>query len=102
MHACPQRTRSEANPKGGAVKIGSSGTQIHPLASRAYTCRRSITASSTDDARVLAKRLQNPIGDRYSFLFPNNTNFNAALSKGTLKIALPRLICSRVLTCCLS
>jgi hypothetical protein len=38
---------------------------------------------STDDARVLAKRLQNPIGDRYSFLFPNNTNFNAALNKGT-------------------
>jgi hypothetical protein len=55
-----------------------------------------------DDARVLAKRLQHPNGDLDSFPFPNNTNFNAAPNKGTPRIALLRLICFRVVTCCLS
>jgi hypothetical protein len=51
---------------------------------------------------VLAKRLQNPIGDLDSFPFLDNTDFNAAPNKGAPKIALPRLICSQVVTCCLS
>jgi transposase-like protein len=34
MRKASQRTRSGANPKRGAVKIGPSGTQIHPLGSR--------------------------------------------------------------------
>jgi hypothetical protein len=40
-------------------------------------------ASSDDDATALAKKLQNPIGDLYSFPFQNNTNFNTGPHKGT-------------------
>jgi len=43
-------------------------------------------ASSADDATELAKKLQNPIGDLYSFPFQNNTNFNAGPHKGTQDI----------------
>ena len=43
-------------------------------------------ASSADDATALAKKLQNPIGDLYSFPFQNNTNFNAGPHKGTQDI----------------
>ena len=35
---------------------------------------------------VLAKKLQNPIGDLYSFPFQNNTNFNYGPHKGTQDI----------------
>ena len=37
---------------------------------------------SDEDASALAKKLQNPIGDLYSFPFQNNTNFNAGPTKG--------------------
>jgi hypothetical protein len=43
-------------------------------------------ASSQDDATALAKKLQNPIGDLYSFPFQNNTNFNYGPHKGTQDI----------------
>jgi len=43
-------------------------------------------ASSADDATELAKKLQNPIGDLYSFPFQNNTNFNTGPHKGTQDI----------------
>jgi hypothetical protein len=43
-------------------------------------------ASSADDATALAKKLQNPIGDLYSFPFQNNTNFNTGPNKGTQDI----------------
>src|SRR4051794_15290811 len=43
-------------------------------------------ASSRDDATELAKKLQNPIGDLYSFPFQNNTNFNTGPHKGTQDI----------------
>src|SRR5271165_176770 len=39
-----------------------------------------------DDATALAKKLQNPIGDLYSFPFQNNTNFNYGPNKGTQDI----------------
>jgi hypothetical protein len=39
-------------------------------------------ASSDNDATALAKKLQNPIGDLYSFPFRNNTNFNTGPNKG--------------------
>jgi hypothetical protein len=39
-----------------------------------------------DDATALAKKLQNPIGDLYSFPFQNNTNFNYGPNKGTQNI----------------
>ena len=42
--------------------------------------------SSDDDATALAKKLQNPIGDLYSFPFQNNTNFNTGPNKGTQDI----------------
>ncbi len=48
-------------------------------------------AASPDDSAAnsntaLAKKLQNPIGDLYSFPFQNNTNFNYGPNKGTQDI----------------
>jgi hypothetical protein len=43
-------------------------------------------AGSGDDATALAKKLQNPIGDLYSFPFQNNANFNTGPHKGTQDI----------------
>ena len=43
-------------------------------------------AASAEDATELAKKLQNPIGDLYSFPFQNNTNFNSGPNKGTQDI----------------
>ena len=47
---------------------------------------RPLDTSSADDATELAKKLQNPIGDLYSFPFQNNTNFNTGPHKGTQDI----------------
>jgi hypothetical protein len=47
---------------------------------------RAADASSDNDATALAKKLQNPIGDLYSFPFQNNTNFNTGSNKGTQDI----------------
>ena len=41
---------------------------------------------SASDTTELAKKLQNPIGDLYSFPFQNNTNFNYGPQKGTQDI----------------
>ena len=41
---------------------------------------------SGDSATDLAKKLQNPIGDLYSFPFQSNTNFNTGPNKGTQDI----------------
>ena len=43
-------------------------------------------ANSGNDATELAKKIQNPIGDLYSFPFQNNTNFNYGPHKGTQDI----------------
>ena len=40
-------------------------------------------AGGGEDTTELAKKLQNPIGDLYSFPFQNNTNFNYGPNKGT-------------------
>src|SRR5947209_4303276 len=42
------------------------------------------TGEGSDTA--LAKKLQNPIGDLYSFPFQNNTNFNVGPHKGVQDI----------------
>jgi hypothetical protein len=42
--------------------------------------------SGDDDATALAKKLQNPVGDLYSFPFQSNTNFNYGPNKGTQEI----------------
>jgi hypothetical protein len=42
--------------------------------------------ASEDNATALAKKLQNPIGDLYSFPFQNNTNFNTGPHQGTQDI----------------
>ena len=42
--------------------------------------------AEAEDATALAKKLQNPIGDLYSFPFQNNTNFNYGPHKGTQDI----------------
>ncbi|MFG1281871.1 hypothetical protein [Xanthobacter autotrophicus] len=44
------------------------------------------TDSSEDSATDLAKKLQNPIGDLYSFPFQSNTNFGVGPHKGTQEI----------------
>src|ERR1700733_12195269 len=41
---------------------------------------------SPDSATALAKKLQNPVGDLYSFPFQNNTNFNYGPHQGTQDI----------------
>jgi hypothetical protein len=41
---------------------------------------------SADSDTALAKKLQNPVGDLYSFPFQNNTNFNYGPHKGTQDI----------------
>ena len=43
-------------------------------------------ADSGADESQLAKKLQNPIGDLYSFPFQSNTNFNVGPHKGTQEI----------------
>ncbi len=40
-------------------------------------------AAASENATDLAKKLQNPIGDLYSFPFQSNTNFNYGPNKGT-------------------
>jgi hypothetical protein len=42
--------------------------------------------ASNEDATALAKKLQNPIGDLYSFPFQNNANFNYGPHDGTQDI----------------
>jgi hypothetical protein len=43
-------------------------------------------SSEAESATALAKKLQNPVGDLYSFPFQNNTNFNYGPNKGTQDI----------------
>ncbi len=43
-------------------------------------------ATSSEDATALAKKLQNPVGDLYSFPFQSNTNFNTGPHQGTQDI----------------
>ena len=45
-----------------------------------------VANDADEDGTTLAKKLQNPIGDLYSFPFQNNTNFNYGLNKGTQDI----------------
>jgi hypothetical protein len=46
----------------------------------------SAPASSDDEATELAKKLQNPVGDLYSFPFQGNTNFNTGTKGGKLPV----------------
>ena len=43
-------------------------------------------SDANEDATALAKKLQNPIGDLYSFPFQGNTNFSYGPNKGTQEI----------------
>ena len=44
------------------------------------------SSDANESATALAKKLQNPIGDLYSFPFQNNTNFNTGPHQGTQDI----------------
>ena len=44
------------------------------------------SGAASDDATELAKKLQNPIGDLYSFPFQSNTNFSYGPNKGTQEL----------------
>jgi hypothetical protein len=52
----------------------------------AQTDRSEQSDSAGQSATDLAKKLQNPVGDLYSFPFQNNTNFNYGPNKGTQDI----------------
>ena len=60
------------------------------LASTAPVARATDDSAADDtaneSARDLAKKLQNPVGDLYSFPFRSNTNFNYGPNKGTQEI----------------
>jgi hypothetical protein len=43
-------------------------------------------SDANEDTTALAKKLQNPIGDLYSFPFQGNTNFSYGPNKGTQEI----------------
>jgi len=68
-----------------ALSFTFAGTAVHAQ-SPAAPAVTPPEASSADDATELAKKLQNPIGDLYSFPFQNNTNFNYGPHKGTQDI----------------
>jgi hypothetical protein len=53
---------------------------------RAQSTAAQSGAGGEEDATALAKKLQNPIGDLYSFPFQNNANFNSGPHSGTLDI----------------
>src|SRR3954465_13273088 len=46
----------------------------------------SASSDANEDATQLAKKLQNPIGDLYSFPFQGNTNFSYGPNKGPQEI----------------
>jgi hypothetical protein len=54
----------------------SAGAQSPPPNPTAAAPAETQDADSGGDATVLAKTLQNPVGDLYSFPFQSNTNFN--------------------------
>ena len=69
----------------------SAGLLVLPLLSFSAAARSPASAPPPDagngnNATALAKKLQNPIGDLYSFPFQNNTNFNTGPHKGTQDI----------------
>jgi hypothetical protein len=66
-----------------ALLILSVGATVHAQSSTPPT---EAEDSSPDSDTALAKKLQNPIGDLYSFPFQNNTNFNYGPHKGTQDI----------------
>ena len=70
---CPCHGRAAGGP--GAAGNGAAG------AGQCWHCGRELQS-----ATALAKKLQNPIGDLYSFPFQNNTNFNFGPHKGTQDI----------------
>src|SRR5947209_15176273 len=53
---------------------------------RLQSADSSASSDANEDATQLAKKLQNPIGDLYSFPFQGNTNFSYGPNKGTQEI----------------
>ena len=66
--ATPLAARAQSAPDAPAVRIAAAGDD------------------AKESATELAKKLQNPVGDLYSFPFQNNTNFNAGPHDGTQNI----------------
>jgi hypothetical protein len=65
----------------------SSGAHAQPEpASSPPAVRLGTEEQSDDEATALAKKLQNPIGDLYSFPFQGNTNFGTGTKGGTQEI----------------
>ncbi|MBS0558807.1 MAG: neuromedin U [Proteobacteria bacterium] len=70
---------------GGALRPASAAQTADPAAAPAVRLQTQ-DAGAAPDVTELAKKLQNPIGDLYSFPFQNNTNFNAGTKGGTQNI----------------
>ena len=66
-----------------ALFISISTGQAQSTPPDASASASSDTDVSAEDSTDLAKKLQNPIGDLYSFPFQNNTNFNYGPHNGT-------------------
>ncbi|HTX80222.1 MAG TPA: hypothetical protein VMC62_11160 [Longilinea sp.] len=76
-------------PPAWAQQAAASPTAIN-LASAAPAASSTDDSAADDTANVsasdLAKKLQNPVGDLYSFPFQSNTNFHYGPNKGTQEI----------------
>jgi len=69
------------------LSVGAAAQSAAPSLSPEVRLQPGDTANaSNDDATELAKKLQNPIGDLYSFPFQGNTNFNTGTKGGTQEI----------------
>jgi hypothetical protein len=69
-----------------AIGLALSGLSLGAARAQSPSLDAPPDAPGADDASELAKKLQNPIGDLYSFPFQNNTNFNTGPHKGTQDI----------------
>ncbi|HME27107.1 MAG TPA: hypothetical protein VKI44_38265 [Acetobacteraceae bacterium] len=68
------------------LATGAAAQTAAPAAPPTVNLESDDSDSSGESATDLAKKLQNPIGDLYSFPFQNNTNFNYGPNRGTQNI----------------
>ncbi len=70
------------------IKLGAGLIALSVLSTGAVAQSAPVPSSDSESesATALAKKLQNPVGDLYSFPFQNNTNFNYGPHKGTQDI----------------
>ena len=75
-----------ALPLAATAQTATDPTATAPAATDQKPVVRLLTPAREQDATELAKKLQNPIGDLYSFPFQGNTNFNTGTKGGTQEV----------------